>query len=268
MCVGSGEKFEVYERPEVYEFAFSRCLEAEVHFFEDLRQSYSLPSESKVLDMGCGCGEWLVEMARAGHHCEGFDNCDSMVALGRQRCSGYPITLYNDNLWQFDKNRTFDAAFCLCGTVHHLHGSGQLEEHFHCVSRCLLPNGLYLLDLHVSDSSLPSDLVQHWVVENLGDWLEVSFQYAADGFDGDNQRHWVELMVQGVFRGEGIRLCNEHWFGAFPSERLLNAANRAGLKHLGWYSESPSADAPLVQPIGHASVYCLFGQSCCSDCDF
>ena len=56
MCVGSGEKFEVYERPEVYEFAFSRCLEAEVHFFEDLRQSYSLPSESKVLDMGCG---WL-----------------------------------------------------------------------------------------------------------------------------------------------------------------------------------------------------------------
>jgi SAM-dependent methyltransferase len=261
MCVGSSEKFEVYERPEVYDFAFSRCLEAEVQFFEDLKQSYALPSESKVLDMGCGCGDWLVEMALAGHHCEGFDNCDSMVALARQKCSGYPITLYSDNLLQFDKSRTFDAVFCLCGTVHHLHGSGQLQRHFDCVSRCLLPNGLYLLDLHVSESVQPSDLLQHWVVENSESSLDVSFQYVTDGFDITNQRQWVELIVQGVFRGENIRLCNAHWFGAFTSERLLDAAKQACLRHLGWYSESPSVETRLLQPSGHASVYCLFGRS-------
>jgi SAM-dependent methyltransferase len=252
------EKFEVYERPEIYDFAFSRGLESEMRFFHELRRMYSLPEKCKVIDMGCGSGDWLIELAQAGHQCFGFDSCESMVSFAREKCSDYSVNVFNGDLYKFEIKAAFDAAFCLCGTIHHLYRADELEAHFRSLSSCLAPNGMYLIDLHVSEPGRGSELEQHWIVEGDADELEVFFRYVPGGFDCANQRQWVELEVRGEINGEDVFLQNQHWFGAFTAERILNAADHAGLMHLGWYSDSPDVAEPLFDPAEHPSVYGLF----------
>ncbi|MDA0838171.1 MAG: class I SAM-dependent methyltransferase [Planctomycetota bacterium] len=254
------EKFEVYERAEIYQFAFSRPLHVEAEFFEQLRKRYSLPRECRVIDMGCGCGDWLLEIAKVGHLGTGIDSCEAMVSLARQRCSGYPINLLTGSLLNNDANVSYDAAFCLCGTIHHLHANLELEKHFLGVFTALAPKGLYVIDLHISEPGIASDLEQHWVVEGESGKLEVFFEYVPLKFDFANHREWVRLEVCGVFHGESVFLQNSHWFGAFTAERVLNASKQAGLVHLGWFSETPSLSDPLPEPLDYPMVYSVFSR--------
>lgn len=82
----------------------------------EVRFLNAVPS-GKLLDVGCGSGDWLLSMRELGWEVTGVDFDESAVKEGRER----GLTVYCENLEQLNfPNESFDAV-CLNHVIEHVY---------------------------------------------------------------------------------------------------------------------------------------------------
>ena len=105
----------------------------------------------RLLDIGCGSGRHMVELAKKGYELTGIDTAPEMIAhvndlAAREELS---IAASINDLRHLTISGTFDAAFCFMDTFRFLLTNEEIKAHFQSVAKHLAPGGLYLLDFWV-----------------------------------------------------------------------------------------------------------------------
>lgn len=106
---------------------------------------------SRILDIGCGAGRHLLELARRGHTVTGFDLRPEMVAFAQEqaRAAKLPMTVYQDDLRSMKLEGTYELAACLMDTFRYLLTNEHILRHLAEVADHLSSGGLYVTDFWI-----------------------------------------------------------------------------------------------------------------------
>lgn len=105
-----------------------------------------------VLDLGCGTGTMLLELARRGYDMTGVDGSAEMLAVARDRIEAAgkseDVLLLCQDLSEFELYGTVDAVVCCLDTLNHITEPEALSRCLHWVHNYLEPNGIFLFDIN------------------------------------------------------------------------------------------------------------------------
>lgn len=141
----------VYKHPRYCAIAYQWNTEAECDFIEACLKAHGPAGANRLLDIGCGAGRHLIELARRGYRLTGVDTSPEMIAYIQAEAAQakLPITAAVDDLRHLAIPGPFDAAFCFMDTFRFLLTNEAIRAHLAAVAERLVPGGLYLTDFWV-----------------------------------------------------------------------------------------------------------------------
>lgn len=130
-----------------------------------------LPGSGDVLDLGCGTGRHLVELASRGWRAVGVDLSLESLIVARERAvaRGCAVTLVRGNLCDlgFLCEQRFDAILLLFGTLGMISGRENRLEVLRQVKRLLNPGGKVILHVHNVWRHAVSVQGRRWLLRDL-----------------------------------------------------------------------------------------------------
>lgn len=141
----------VYAYPRYYAIGYQWNTEAECEFLEACLGARKPSAARRVLDIGCGAGRHLLEMARRGYEVAGFDLRPEMVAFVQEeaRRAGLPVAVSVGDLRRMALTGTYDLAICLMDTFRFLLTNEEIIHHLRQVGEHLKPHGVYVTDFWI-----------------------------------------------------------------------------------------------------------------------
>jgi len=153
----------VYRYPRYYAIGYQWRTKEECDFLEACLAAHAaLPAPRQragqagrkaktVLDIGCGAGRHLLELAKRGYQATGFDLQPEMIAFVNEeaRKAGLAVNAFVGDLRNIELKGTFDVAICLMDTFRFLLTNEQITRHLHAVGDHLSPGGLYVTDFWI-----------------------------------------------------------------------------------------------------------------------
>lgn len=101
------------------------------------------PGARTLLDVGCGTGAHLVELAR-WYQAAGLDLSAEMLAVARARAP--TAELHQGDMRRFDLGRTFDAVVCLFSAIGYVRSVEELDQAVAAMARHVAPGGALLIE--------------------------------------------------------------------------------------------------------------------------
>ncbi|MDZ4722518.1 MAG: class I SAM-dependent methyltransferase [candidate division Zixibacteria bacterium] len=138
----------IYSYPEIYDIAFQdRPLSGEVDFLLTAAQKFLNRSVTSALELACGPGYHLRELAARNVISDGLDIEPAMVAytqtlVKKQKLNSHIIEA---DMRLFSTQRRYDLCFCLLCSFAHLLSNEDIVSHFHAVADCLVDGGIYII---------------------------------------------------------------------------------------------------------------------------
>jgi SAM-dependent methyltransferase len=237
-------------------------LTEDLALWEELAEEYGNP----VLELGCGTGRVLLNLARAGCAAVGVDSSAEMLARARARIALNPRLTSRVSLHQADFSHLhLDASFPLVlapfNTLAHLIEPDAARQTLDSVFRHLNPGGVFAFDLpnpaailgveqeglvlervfHDEESGSTIQQFSSLRVERLAQLGHVTWIYDETGSDGILHRTSVSFMMRYFFPAElnvlleraGMRVL--HCWGDFDrapleddSPKIVIVAQKAG----------------------------------------
>ncbi|MBL8809349.1 MAG: class I SAM-dependent methyltransferase [Planctomycetaceae bacterium] len=167
-----------YDAPEFWDLAFSDETIPEADFIEAVLQKFgptSLPdsrpkssSPARILEIACGGGRQVIELAIRGHHVTAFDLNERCIEYVTQRLRRKKLDadLFIGDMTSFRVKEQFDLAHCLVNSFRHLISEADAVAHLNCVTSALKPGGLYLLGLHLLPPDAAEDDCERWTIHS------------------------------------------------------------------------------------------------------
>jgi SAM-dependent methyltransferase len=144
-----------YDYPELYEMGFLKETPKEAVFLEKVFEKYVPFPVKRVLELGCGSGRLICEMAKRRFDMTGLDLNSKALDFCRSKLTKQktPAELVVGDMTNFQFEEPFDAAINAINTFRHLEREEAALSHLQCVARHLKPGGVFVLSLHL----LPPD---------------------------------------------------------------------------------------------------------------
>lgn len=158
------ETVDCYDYPKYWDLSFQDETELECDFFDDAFRRFGKGETSRILDIGCGGGRNVIEMASRGYDVLGLDNNEASLAYLADKLREKELTAetMSADMANFDIETPLDAALCTFNTFRHLQTEAEAESHLHCVARALRPGGLYILGFHILQDYDDPECEEHW----------------------------------------------------------------------------------------------------------
>lgn len=172
----SHSDFDWYQTPIYYDMIFDVGSSHEADFlvgaWEKHHQLDRIPSPPFVLEPACGSGRLMIEMHRRGWQPHGFDAHPGMIDFARHRFreTGTKAKVWLDRMecFQVPGKARYPLAHCLVSTFKYLLTEHDARAHLHAVGEVLLPGGIYLLGLHLSDYARTTCEHERWTATRDG----------------------------------------------------------------------------------------------------
>jgi len=264
----------VYRYPHCYALAYRWHTREECHFLETCLRRYAharttnhaprTPSVQtldglrrtpnaerrtrRILDLGCGAGRHVLELAARGYEVVGVDPEPAMLAYVREQAAQQRLTITatEGSLDDFRVEGNFDLAICLMDTLRFLLTDEVIVAHLRRVAACVAPGGLYITDFWIPrDERWRADEQFAW--EQRDDGLRVGVEYLQhpDSLDRRSRTFEDELIFHVTEQGSAQTIR-----GGRTRTRLLLAEEFLALVHAagGWEVRGQFAGFDLMQP--------------------
>ncbi len=198
---------EVYRYPRYYAIGYQWNTKAECDFIEACLKKYGPPDAKRILDIGCGAGRHMTDLAKRGYQLTGIDVHPEMIAYVKEeaRQATLPITAQVDDLHQLTVKGTFDAAVCLMDTFRFLLTNEEIVAHLRAVARLLVPGGLYVTDFWVpSQWDQAGNEIHQWEQREGDTTVRVFYLQHPETCDPITQTFEDELVFE-VHEGDEVR---------------------------------------------------------------
>jgi len=172
-----------YDRPELYEFAFSwRDYARTVDFIAEAAALVGMEEIKSMVDLGCGPGQYCRDFARRGVTAFGVDSSPEMVLYAQryfdeEKLPGY---IMEADMRSFQLERKVDLAVCMMATFVHLLTDRDVLDNFNAVADNLCDDGLYLLELPHPRDVFDTDKSTKDVWEMEHDGAKLSIDWCSD----------------------------------------------------------------------------------------
>ena len=196
---------DVYRHPRYYALGYRWNTQAECEFIHACVKTHGPPGATRLLDIGCGAGRHLLEMAKRGYEMTGIDLSPEMInfvqdaARQEQIC----VTAAVGDLRRLTVSGTFDAAYCFMDTFRFLLTNDEILAHLRAVADLLAPGGLYLTDFWVPNrwDQIGSEIHQWEQTEN-GTTVRVFYLQHPESADPIAQTFEDELVFEVTEAGQ------------------------------------------------------------------
>ena len=180
-----------------------------------------------MLDLACGSGSLIAELARRGYDMIGVDASVTMLQAAREKTDGLNVLLLEQDMADFELYGTVDAILSTLDSVNHITDKRVLYKMFRLVKNYLNPGGLFVFDLN-TPYKLETVLGSNTFVYDENDvfciWEnEYSKRAKICTF-------YLTFFVKE--HGRYTRFDEIHEERAYTPQEILTIANRAGLKAL------------------------------------
>jgi len=198
-----------------------------------------------MLDLCCGTGQLALYFMEKGYRVTGLDLSPAMLELARENAAHVPggekIRWIQGDASQFEINDQFGLVVSTYDALNHLPGMDALRSCFHCVSRVLLPGGVFIFDLNTRNG------LRRWNGITVEDNEEIMM--VNRGFF-DEERSLAQTRYSGFWRNpEGVYERFEE--NVFETAFVLDEV-RAALLQAGWhtvhFSRMADPTVPLAEP--------------------
>lgn len=220
-----------YDTPLYYDIIYDADTKSEARFLEGAfdRHASAAGTGRRLLEPACGSGRLVVEMARRGWQVSGFDGSPRCLDFTRRRLAkaGLNARLWRDWMQQFTVpgRGRFELVHCLINTFRYLLSAAQAESFLRRVSGCLVPGGIFVLGLHLTDYGRTRCEHERWVGSRRG----VTVVCNTRTWPPDRRRRIERLRTRLAITHDGESLRQEtNWeyrtYDAAQLKRLLAAA--------------------------------------------
>jgi cyclopropane fatty-acyl-phospholipid synthase-like methyltransferase len=144
-----------YDYPQLYEMGFLKDTPKESSFLADVFKKYVPFPVKRVIELGCGSGRLVCDMAARGFEMTGLDLNPTALEYCQKQLKKLGVkgkTVVGD-MTKFSFDKPFDAAVNSINTFRHLESEEAALAHLDCVADHLKPGGIFALSLHL----LPPD---------------------------------------------------------------------------------------------------------------
>ncbi|VAW78079.1 hypothetical protein MNBD_GAMMA15-1113 [hydrothermal vent metagenome] len=134
----------LYADPAHYDLLAQMTAPDDVPFYCALLKDRPGP----VLELGCGTGRVLLELARTGVEAVGIDLSAAMIERARERAiaENLNITLALADLRNFDLGQTFELVLMPFNVLNHLLDDDSLQRTFNTIARHMTPESRLVVD--------------------------------------------------------------------------------------------------------------------------
>jgi cyclopropane fatty-acyl-phospholipid synthase-like methyltransferase len=194
----------VYHYPQYYALGYRWNTEAECDFIEECLNTYGVAGGKRLLDIGCGSGRHLLNLAAQGYQVSGIDIRSEMIEFIRQQAKRLNLSVQADveDLHTLDIEGPFDAAFCFMDTFRFLLTNDAILAHLRRVADLLVPGGLYLVDFWIpSQWDQAGNEIHQWEQTEGQTTVRVFYLQHPESMDPVSQTFEDELVFE-VHEGE------------------------------------------------------------------
>jgi SAM-dependent methyltransferase len=142
------------EYAEIYDLLYQdKNYAAEADFVSSLLARFLADqtlSRIKIIDLACGTGRHVFELAQRGYDMSGSDVSVSMIEGARQQASrrGLEIPFYVESLLTCDRiGKRFDAALVMFASLGYVTAGSDFVASLNNVKTLLRPGGLFIFDV-------------------------------------------------------------------------------------------------------------------------
>lgn len=136
------------------------------------------PKAKRILEVGCGIGRLLKELAPTRDLCVGFDASNSMIKEGKEYCKDLPIDLYHcDGSGKLDyQDSSFDYAFSFL-TFQHIPNNDAVKKYVSEMARLLKKKGKINIQFLTNDEFPGKETWTHHDLDDMQAYMkEVGFK--------------------------------------------------------------------------------------------
>lgn len=140
---------DAYSYPKYCDIAYSWGRSHECDFIEECVRRYSDIKVASILDIACGTGIHLRELARRGYDVTGLDKSKEMVGFVMRKSGSERLQMkcVRSSMKEFKFGRKFECAICMLDSFRYLLTDEDILSHLKSAAYVLEPGGLYILDL-------------------------------------------------------------------------------------------------------------------------
>lgn len=196
---GTYREIDLYHDPRTYDIVFDDGTAEEVDFLEAVYQRYGPKRKAlRVLEPACGTGRLLREWARREVKGHGFDLSPDMLGYARETAAAEGLrglSFAEARMESFScPLRGVTLVASLISSFKYLLDERSATAHFERVAHALVPGGLFVLGLHLSDYARTRPVHERWVATRDG--FEVVCNTRTWPADRRRRREWVRCRMQ------------------------------------------------------------------------
>lgn len=230
-----------YNRPIYYETAFSFVdPKKQIDLFEKLIKKYGKAKTRRFLDIGCGPGLQLLELAKKGYEAVGLDKSTAMLGFlrGKAKKEDLKIETIKADMTDFKLTKKADFAFIMMGTIGYFKSSPDFLKHLDSVGNSLRQGGLYFIENFALDwADKKFFRPQVWTMEKDG--IKVRTTYKIELKDALKQI--VTETLDFAVDDHGKKLNFGHKIDRkiiFPQEFLSLVERNKKFEFIGWFEHN------------------------------
>ena len=152
----------------------------DLKFWSAMAHHYGGP----VLEIGCGTGRLMLELAKSGFDISGIDNSKDMLSVLKKKAlkMGINPQIKHADMRDFSLDRMFRTVTVPFSTFLHLLTTKDQEAFLSSVRKHLLQEGILIIDVFNPDLDRPEQLLRHQITAKDGLGRTVS-KFASQTFN-------------------------------------------------------------------------------------
>jgi predicted TPR repeat methyltransferase len=123
---------------------------AECNFLEAIFTTYANQPVQSILDLGCGTGGHVLQLAGRGYTVCGVDRSANMLAIAREKklkmADGEKIILQQGDIRSVELNEQFDVVVSMFAVMSYMVSNDDVQMALKTARRHLLTGGLFIFD--------------------------------------------------------------------------------------------------------------------------